>query len=128
MYGRKYGCMMPTVMRGALLPPARLAHLINTGAQVGIDMPQLEAALEVLGRDDVGGQQAVPLKIGERLEEDTRAVNHLQTRGAGVALQRIERVGDPMTVLTLRRRDCRVVGDEAHADGDLPRRGVAIRA
>jgi hypothetical protein len=55
-------------------------------------------------------------------------MDHLQTCGTRVTLQRIERVGDAMTMLALRRRHGRIVRNQSHANGDLPRRRIRVWA
>src|SRR5689334_637707 len=90
---------------------AGFTNQIDGRAEVGVLLAELEAALKVGRRDDVGLQQAVPLEVGQGLEEDARTVDDLEASTGGVTLQRVQRIGAAVAMLGLSRRDGGVVVD-----------------
>ena len=66
------------------------AHQEDARTQVRILLPKLVASFQILLGNDVRLHQAIPLKIGQCLEEYAGAVNHFEACRHGVSLQRIQ--------------------------------------
>src|SRR5438552_8975856 len=123
--------LLPTDRNTLRSSPSSAATLFaqqeNARAQIRIPLAQLVAAFQIFLRDDVRLEQHIPLKIRQRLEEDSGSEDDLQSRGDSVPLQCVQGVGNAVAMGSLIRSDRRVVCYEPHRHRDLPRRSVRVR-
>src|ERR1700744_4627894 len=76
---------------------AALAYRVHAGAQVRINAPQLETAIQILSGYDAGLQCGIDLEVGETLEKDAAFGDRAELCRTQIGSQRIDRISHAMT-------------------------------